>query len=325
MEPKPKLKLAVKGKGTKFLVAGQSSLSNFTKPTTPAAMVQEHEDSNPYEEPKPVVAKKLGRPPLGLALGLGVGLLKVPKVPKVPTGKAERFNWFAAPPLLLMILKEVIKFRSVSRAVTSLQERFPGDGSEAGLFDKLAVSTVRYWYEPLVEGALPVLTAKARASIARESGAYRPPASGQKATLGEGKQHIVAQIIGMLTAMRAKGVALNAVIVRAIITATLEKECPEVLAANGGTLAVGRTWVAQFMHQQLHWSYRSVPCACMRCVSAMRMHALCHAHACTAIGAEGSWQMRACVCVCVCVADARVCACVSAADACVCAPAFEHG
>jgi hypothetical protein len=98
MDIKPKLKLAVKGKGTKFLVAGQSSLSNFTKPTTPAAMVQEHEDSNPYEEPKPVVAKKLGRPPLGLALGLGVGLLKVPKVPKA--GKAERFNWFAAPPLL---------------------------------------------------------------------------------------------------------------------------------------------------------------------------------------------------------------------------------
>ncbi|KAG1657766.1 hypothetical protein FOA52_010137 [Chlamydomonas sp. UWO 241] len=103
---------------------------------------------------------------------------------------------------------------------------------------------------------LPVLKAKAKGAITRNSGAYTLPLSGRMPSLGEDGQHIIALFVTVLSFMRANGVALNSVIVRAVLTAILQEDCPEVLAANGDGLAMWRTWLASFMQLQLHWRYR---------------------------------------------------------------------
>ncbi len=56
--------------------------------------------------------------------------------------KKPRMNWFAVPKLLLMIMREVERYRGFIPAVNSLKK-----GPAGALFQHLEESTVRSWYE----------------------------------------------------------------------------------------------------------------------------------------------------------------------------------
>jgi hypothetical protein len=163
-----------------------------------------------------------------------------------PSTKRRKYaNWFASA-YIHDILHAVQRTGSARRAVEWLQRSFPKLPTEsAARFADLSESTVRSWYSdgklrPKFQQLLDDQRAAAPRGVWRERALAADPAAEQR----------VKQI---LRTMRERGASINILVIRHVMHAILQADCPAVL----DSLKLSNSFISSWAREELQYSWRT--------------------------------------------------------------------
>jgi len=163
-----------------------------------------------------------------------------------PAQKRGKYaNWFASA-YIHDILHAVQRTGSVRKAVEWLQRSFPQLPTEsAARFADLSESTVRSWYKdgkllPKFQQLLDEQKAAAPRGVWRERALAADPAAEQS----------VKQI---LKTMRERGASINILVIRHVMHAVLQADCPAVLE----NLQLSNSFISSWAREELQYSWRT--------------------------------------------------------------------
>jgi len=161
------------------------------------------------------------------------------------TKRGKYANWFASA-YIHDILHAVQRTGSARRAVEWLQRSFPKLPTEsAARFADLSESTVRSWYSdgklrPKFQQLLDDQKAAAPRGVWRERALAADPAAEQR----------VKQI---LRTMRERGASINILVIRHVMHAVLQADCPAVL----DSLKLSNSFISSWAREELQYSWRT--------------------------------------------------------------------
>jgi hypothetical protein len=163
-----------------------------------------------------------------------------------PSAKRGKYaNWFASV-YIHDILHAVQQTGSARKAVEWLRRSFPKLPTEsAARFADLSESTVRSWYSdgkllPKFQQLLDEQKATAPRGVWRERALAADPAAEQR----------VKQI---LRTMRERGASINILVIRHVMRAVLQADCPAVL----DSLELSNSFISRWAREQLQYSWRT--------------------------------------------------------------------
>lgn len=163
-----------------------------------------------------------------------------------PAEKRGKYaNWFASA-YIHDILHAVQRMGSARKAVEWLQRSFPRLPTEsAARFADLSESTVRSWYKdgkllPKFQQLLDEQKTAAPRGVWRERALAVDPAAEQR----------VKQI---LRTMRERGASINVLVIRHVMRAVLQADCPALLES----LTLSKSFISSWAREELQYSWRT--------------------------------------------------------------------
>ena len=186
--------------------------------------------------------RAVGRPkrPLSVADALAAPLVAAPAAVEPASKRGKYTSWFASPFLPDILAAYPRHGHSARRTVTALQRAHPD-----GRFARLSHSTVGCWY-----GKDHQLLPQFQKQLEEHRTAARgrgPTRAFDEAPEGE------REIKRVLLQMRAAGAPLNCNVIRWVMRAIMEEQCPELLAC----LKLTHQFISSWARSQLDWRWRA--------------------------------------------------------------------
>ena len=160
----------------------------------------------------------------------------------INANKRAKIDWFARDSIH-HILHVQAKTRSSSLTVQQLHRDLPH------LYKDLKRSTINAWYDG------NELKPQFAARLLNQSSSAAAHAGGEKRAFASSAEAIAAEekIKAHVKSLRDQGGSINLLVTRNIMQAILETECPAMLQ----TCKLSNTFVRQWLHQQMNYSWRA--------------------------------------------------------------------